>query len=848
MGWSVDPARVDAPVPAPGTLGRDRVDALLEAATERPLTVLQAPTGYGKTTAVADWLTRRRRPAAWLSLDAHDNHPPALMDGLIHAFEMVLGAGALDEVTELLDAGADLALVVLPRLAELVAERAAEPLVLVLDDFDELASEPALACVQSLLNSLAPVLAVVICSQARPSVRLARRLAAGEATVIGAEQLAFTPTETDRLLNEVHALGLSPADLSVLERRNEGWPLGLALLPSALASTRRTGDGSVVTALSALAAGPMLENVIATVMAPLSAPQRRLCLHISGLERVNGPLAAAVTDDAAAPVLLEQLRERGQFVVSDGRPGGWLGSHPLVREALSLALTDDEPELAAVLHQRAARWFEANGMAEEAICHTLMAGPEHRSSLDRLLVAHGLALALEGRTRGIRQALAADPTSSAANPFREALGLLVGLIDGGATSECIGRAWELHRRYGSDAAVGRVTAIIVGSPLVGDVGAALEAGAEALLRWGHQPEFVAGVAPGLAACLMLAGRTSEVRTLVEPLVARDGGPAAILAHTYLAWVCLEEGDATVAEWHGRHAVELLESRFTGGRAGFAWVRAALADALRLNGKLSEAREQVDRCLGANARWVAPMIQGLVLVSDAELALAEMNRTRAAASAERARRILAGCVDVGTAPWRRLQVVADGLAEPKLMVSVGSLPTTGELRVLELLAVTPNRAQIARELYLSESTVKTHLRRIYKRFGAANRDEALAAARARGLIGPQARGIGPTDLCPSGCSANPSDGQDRQGADDAEHGAGQRDGDVVVWAVDGQQHRPEGGCQGLGECVGDVQYPQVVRGGLRARQHIVGEGQIDSQEEAFADSVDAHADQVGAPAV
>jgi hypothetical protein len=42
--------------------------------------------------------------------------------------------------------------------------------------------------------------------------------------------------------------------------------------------------------------------------------------------------------------------------------------------------------------------------------------------------------------------------------------------------------------------------------------------------------------------------------------------------------------------------------------------------------------------------------------------------------------------------------------------------------------------IASELYLSESTVKSHLRRIYRRLGVKNREEALAAARARGLLG------------------------------------------------------------------------------------------------------------------
>src|SRR5689334_14115940 len=41
----------------------------------RPLVIVTAPAGYGKTTIVADWIATDQRVAAWVSLDKGDNDP-----------------------------------------------------------------------------------------------------------------------------------------------------------------------------------------------------------------------------------------------------------------------------------------------------------------------------------------------------------------------------------------------------------------------------------------------------------------------------------------------------------------------------------------------------------------------------------------------------------------------------------------------------------------------------------------------------------------------------------------------------------------------------------------------------
>jgi DNA-binding NarL/FixJ family response regulator len=60
----------------------------------------------------------------------------------------------------------------------------------------------------------------------------------------------------------------------------------------------------------------------------------------------------------------------------------------------------------------------------------------------------------------------------------------------------------------------------------------------------------------------------------------------------------------------------------------------------------------------------------------------------------------------------------------------------EREVLALLADGLAVAQIAKTLYISESTAKTHISKLYEKLGAGNRAQALMTAMRRGLISTQ----------------------------------------------------------------------------------------------------------------
>jgi two-component system, NarL family, response regulator len=70
-------------------------------------------------------------------------------------------------------------------------------------------------------------------------------------------------------------------------------------------------------------------------------------------------------------------------------------------------------------------------------------------------------------------------------------------------------------------------------------------------------------------------------------------------------------------------------------------------------------------------------------------------------------------------------LADSLTQPDL--------SERELQVLEQLAVGKSNKEIGQQLYISEYTVKNHVKTILKKLNALGRTEAIAIAHERGLI-------------------------------------------------------------------------------------------------------------------
>ena len=71
---------------------RPRLTSWLEQRRARPLTLVSAPAGYGKSTLVSNWLEGCGKPAAWLSIDENDDTIKALRRDSVLSLEKVYKA------------------------------------------------------------------------------------------------------------------------------------------------------------------------------------------------------------------------------------------------------------------------------------------------------------------------------------------------------------------------------------------------------------------------------------------------------------------------------------------------------------------------------------------------------------------------------------------------------------------------------------------------------------------------------------------------------------------------------------------------------------------------------------
>jgi LuxR family maltose regulon positive regulatory protein len=707
---------------------RGRLHGLLDEAVERPLTVVCAPAGYGKTTAVATWLDTVDGRHAWVSLDPMHNDPRRFCGRLLAALDGAL-PGALEGPRQALSGGADLHETVLPLTVNTLADRVQERLVVVLDDYHLIEHSGCHALLAELIDTLPGMVTIIVCTRTSPPLRLARRRALGTLAELGLRELCFQDGESEELLNESLELGLALGVIETIESRAEGWAAGLALLASSPAQ-REQPVGVPATRYRHVSGTRVAAYLTEEVLDRTEPRLREFLCRTSVLGRLSGPLCEAVLDDPSAHELLAEVRRSNLFVTTldDDGEGEWLRYHHLFAQLLERELRTRSSQLVPLLHRRASGWFAANGMPEEAIRHASAAGDGKLAAA----LLHDSWRALPGARRyaTVRRMIAELPSDRGElTGFCEALDTLCMAYDGADLRLVAQRLDALETLRESPGVAPMIDRLRV-SPYYGDVRRAAKDGWAA---WERHPSMRPALAGQLGAVLWFDGDHVGVRDLLEPRIgvieldmSRSWGLAA------LALTAADEGDAELAERYAREAVEAGDAQGQGGALGCHLAHVALSEALRLRGALDEAGEQLARAAASTRKLPGSVYYLFTQVFEAQLLLTRNERARAGLQAAAARAILDRYPDVGTLADRLARVEAG--VRPRGGDDLrGSEPTAAERRVLALLPRELTMEQIAGELYLSINTVNSHRRRLYRRLGATSREHAVRAARDRGLL-------------------------------------------------------------------------------------------------------------------
>ena len=358
---------------------RPRLTNQLQLGIQRPLTLIAAPAGFGKTTLLSTWLEHASLPAAWISLEHDDDDLTRFWSYVFTALSRVhpdSGTSALS----LLQAST---LSPLPPieivLTVWINDLAALPhqVALVLDDYHLITAQPIHRSITYLLDHLPPQLHLVIVTRADPPLSLARLRARGHLTEIRAADLRFTAEETAAFLTRALGLELSAQDIATLEARTEGWIAGLQL-----AALSMQGRKDIPGFLEAITGSHryIIDYLVEEVLARQPEPVQTFLLQTAILERLQGSLCEAVMgemrepgEEASGQAMLEQLEQANLFLTPLDDERLWYRYHQLFAEALRHRLQRRQPAQVPELHRRASTWYEQHGLVRDAVHHALAA-------------------------------------------------------------------------------------------------------------------------------------------------------------------------------------------------------------------------------------------------------------------------------------------------------------------------------------------------------------------------------------------------------------------------------------------------------------------------------------------
>ncbi len=731
-------AKLAAPRPRAGIVERPRILKALDTGNGAALTLVAAPAGYGKTTAVRAWCAARGVAIAWVTLDAGDNDPARMWRYVATAVDRVregLGRAALQRL-RLVGAPIEDAV---DELMNGIAAFDTE-LVLVLDDLQAITDTDCLASIDHALERLPASARVIVLTRSDPALRVPQLRARGALAELRADELAFTDAEARELLIERERLDLEQTEIEQLHERTEGWPAALFLAALWLRSVddpheavrEFQGDHRFVADYLANEAINALDH-----------DSRSFLLRACVLGRFTPELCDAALDREDSVAALAELERSNLFVVRLAH-GGWYRVHSLFAEFARFKLLSEEPDAVVDVHRRAAVWLRSHRRPMEAAQHAAAAG-DHEFVAQVLLEYH-LTLIRHGGARTLLDWVRALPDEQVvAHPELAVGAATAATMMGGAALERR-RLLQLAGRARRDQPerftpyVEAVEAMVRAASVDTDVGEAVGAGHRAVevARAGADAVLVAALG-GYARALFFAGRLDEAWSAaleaVEHPDADNRAPGQAFARCTLALVAVELDRPTSARTH----LDVARSLSGGGLGARSWLGAnasvARGTLLEAEGRLGDAERDLAHADQYFKDEVATVHHVWLLTLLARVRGRRGRLEEATATARLAREALYELADGGRVPALLADVERE-LEQSVTRANGGAMletPSKAELAVLRLLTSDLSVRQIGEALFLSPNTVRSHTRSLYRKLGVNSREDAVARADVLALL-------------------------------------------------------------------------------------------------------------------
>jgi LuxR family maltose regulon positive regulatory protein len=370
---------------------RSRLNKKLNQSISRPLTLISAPAGYGKTTLVSSWLETWDSSSTWLSLDERDSHLTTFLNYFLAAIQSIFPE-ACNESALLLKATS---LPPVPFIAGSVLNDLNEinqPFVLVLDDYHTIHEKAIHEFLSELLRYPPENMHLILITRHNPILPVASMRAKGTLSEIRSHDLRLTIPEIAAVLKQMIKVDVDESTAVLFEEKTEGWVTGLRL--AVISALQKKNISSIESALQRFPRYTF-DYLMSEVFSNQSPKVQSFLIQSSIFDRLCLSLCETVIEsnepDTIRQIYQDEVLKNNIFLSALDDEQQWYRYHDLFQKFLQRQLENhhSSDEIIA-LHIRAANWFVQNGLIEEALKHRLKAGDT--AGAVRLLAQHRPAL------------------------------------------------------------------------------------------------------------------------------------------------------------------------------------------------------------------------------------------------------------------------------------------------------------------------------------------------------------------------------------------------------------------------------------------------------------------------
>ena len=348
---------------------RDDLLARLDEGLNRKLTVVTAPTGFGKTTLVSMWITSRPFASAWVTLDQNDNDVNRFwtyVASAIRTFDPSIGKETLSALMTSQPLNVETLLT--PLINDLAGLN--ETCVLVFEDFHFITNRDIIDGVSFLIQHIPAFLHLLLITRTAPDLPLSLLRVREDLVEVGMADLRFDQNETEKFLQTSMPVELAPSAMRQLFQKTEGWAAGLRLVALSLQDKGKTIEvENLVNSFSGrdrYVAGYLIEEVFKSQSEAIQTFLLKTCFF----NRLTGSLCDAISDATNSAILLEQLERDNLFLMQlEQRQNQiWYRYNPMFAEAIQgLARQQFGENATQSLFEKASSWYEYQGLFDEAV-------------------------------------------------------------------------------------------------------------------------------------------------------------------------------------------------------------------------------------------------------------------------------------------------------------------------------------------------------------------------------------------------------------------------------------------------------------------------------------------------